>query len=87
MTETILRRPYAEKRYELSLSTIYKMMTEGRLPRPIRLGKRAVGWRESDVARWWDALSTADAADSWAGRGAAGAASANHRCQSHNLVY
>jgi prophage regulatory protein len=62
MTETILRRPDVEKRCGLSRSTIYQLMTEGRFPRPLRLGKRAVGWRESDVASWLKALSTSDAA-------------------------
>ncbi|MBT5242467.1 MAG: AlpA family phage regulatory protein [Rhodospirillaceae bacterium] len=62
MTETILRRPDVEKRCGLSRSTIYQLMTEGRFPRPLRLGKRAVGWRESDVASWLEALSTSDAA-------------------------
>jgi prophage regulatory protein len=62
MTETILRRPDVEKRCGLSRSTIYQLMTEGRFPRPVRLGKRAVGWRESDIAKWLGELSTSDAA-------------------------
>jgi prophage regulatory protein len=62
MTETILRRPDVEKRCGLSRSTIYQLMTEGRFPRPVRLGKRAVGWRESDIAEWLGRLSTSDAA-------------------------
>lgn len=61
MTETILRRPDVEKRCGLSRSTIYQLMTEGRFPRPVRLGKRAVGWRESDIAGWLGGLSTSDA--------------------------
>jgi prophage regulatory protein len=60
MTETILRRPDVEKRCGLSRSTIYQLMTEGRFPRPLRLGKRAVGWRESDVAGWLEALPTSE---------------------------
>ena len=62
MTETILRRPDVEKCCGLSRSTIYQLMTEGRFPRPVRLGKRAVGWRESDIAKWLGELSTSDAA-------------------------
>lgn len=62
MTETILRRPDVEKRSGLSRSTIYQLMTEDRFPRPVRLGKRAVGWRESDIAKWLGELSTSDAA-------------------------
>jgi prophage regulatory protein len=28
------------------------MMARGDFPRPVRLGKRAVGWRESDLQDW-----------------------------------
>ena len=31
---------------------IYAMMAEGQFPRPIKLGKRAVGWFESAITRW-----------------------------------
>lgn len=50
--ETILRRPAVEARTGLSRSTIYAMMARGEFPQPVRIGARAVGWRESDVARW-----------------------------------
>lgn len=46
------RRPSVERQTGLSRSTIYAMMAEGTFPRPIRLGKRAVGWRDSDIAAW-----------------------------------
>ena len=45
----ILRRPEVEVRTGLSRSTIYAMMDEGTFPRPIRLGKRAVGWRDKII--------------------------------------
>jgi len=49
---TILRRPAVERITGLSRSTIYAMMAEGDFPKPIKLGKRAVGWREADLASW-----------------------------------
>jgi prophage regulatory protein len=52
MLERILRRPDVEDRTGLSRSTIYAMMAEGQFPRPIKLGKRAVGWPESAITRW-----------------------------------
>lgn len=52
MTSTILRLPDVERRIGLSSSTIYAMMADGRFPRPIRIGKRAVGW-PSDVVDDW----------------------------------
>ena len=36
----------------LSKSTIYQMIKTNDFPRPLRLGKRAVGWRQSDIASW-----------------------------------
>lgn len=36
----------------LSRSTIYAMIAEGTFPKPLRLGKRAVGWPESAINEW-----------------------------------
>lgn len=54
MAQRMLRRPEVESRTGLSRSTIYAMMTEGTFPKPVRLGKRAVGWPESVIAEWLD---------------------------------
>ncbi|MCB1358265.1 MAG: AlpA family transcriptional regulator [Maritimibacter sp.] len=48
----ILRRPEIETLTGLSRSTIYAMMSEGTFPKPIRLGRRAVGWTESCIQEW-----------------------------------
>lgn len=52
MTDKILRRTQVEERIGLSRSTLYSMIAEGTFPKPIRLGKRAVGWTESSLADW-----------------------------------
>lgn len=52
MPEQILRCPHVQRTVGLSRSTIYVMIAEGEFPRPIKLGRRAVGWRESDIAEW-----------------------------------
>ena len=52
MTVRIYRRPDVEKLVGLSRSTLYAMMAEGSFPKPVKLGKRAVGWREADVLDW-----------------------------------
>ncbi|WP_348984600.1 AlpA family phage regulatory protein [Aliiroseovarius sp. S2029] len=41
----------------LSRSTLYAMMAEGTFPKPIKLGKRAVGWRAIDIEAWFEARS------------------------------
>ncbi len=48
----ILRRREVEKRTGLSRSTLYAQMAEGTFPKPIRLGKRAVGWTDSAIEEW-----------------------------------
>ena len=42
-------RPIVEDMLGLSRSTIYRMMNDGEFPRPVVLGRRAVGWRAADV--------------------------------------
>jgi len=46
------RRPIVENMLGLSRSTIYRMMNDGEFPRPVVLGRRAVGWRAADVETW-----------------------------------
>lgn len=52
MRETILRRPEVQARTGLGRSTIYAMMAAGTFPKPIKLGAKAVGWPESEIAAW-----------------------------------
>ena len=59
MTERILRRREVEARTGLSRSTIYAQMAEGAFPKPVRLGKRAVGWTDSDIDEWLESRETA----------------------------
>lgn len=58
MITKTLRRPDVQNITGLSRSTIYAMMAEGEFPKPIKLGKRAVGWREADVAAWLESRTT-----------------------------
>lgn len=52
MGQTILRLPAVKARTGLSRSTIYLRIAEGKFPRPISLGPRAVGWVEGEVIEW-----------------------------------
>ena len=52
MTHTILRLPAVKARTGLSRSTIYLRISEGRFPKPVSLGGRAVGWIEAEVNDW-----------------------------------
>ena len=48
----ILRLPEVVARTGLSRSTIYARLEQGRFPRPVALGGRAVGWIESEIDEW-----------------------------------
>jgi prophage regulatory protein len=39
-------------RIGLGRTAIYEAIQEGRFPRPIRIGARAVAWRHQDVESW-----------------------------------
>jgi prophage regulatory protein len=52
--ERLMRRPDVQNVTGLSRSTIYAMMAEGTFPKPVKLGKRAVAWREADIRNWLD---------------------------------
>ena len=52
MLPQIFRRKDLEERLKLSRSSIYAMMATGKFPKPIRLGRRAVGWLSGDIEKW-----------------------------------
>ena len=59
MVPQIFRRRQLEKQLGLTRSSIYKMREDGEFPRPIKLGRRAVGWRADEVANWLDKMQEA----------------------------
>lgn len=52
MATAILRLPTVKARTGLSRSTIYLRISEGRFPKPVSLGGRAVGWVEAEITDW-----------------------------------
>lgn len=52
MSETILRFPSVKAQSGLSRSHIYEQVQRGEFPAPVRLGRRAVGWLQSEVDAW-----------------------------------
>jgi len=52
MVTTILRLPEVKARTGLSRSTVYLRISNGKFPKPVSLGGRAVGWVESDINDW-----------------------------------
>jgi prophage regulatory protein len=54
--DRILRLPDVKAATGLSRSTIYQRMERKTFPAPMALGARAIGWRESDITAWLEAL-------------------------------
>ncbi len=49
---TIVRQKQVQARTGLSRSTIYLRISEGRFPKPVSLGTRAVGWVDAEIEAW-----------------------------------
>ncbi|QCP87440.1 AlpA family transcriptional regulator [Cereibacter sphaeroides] len=52
MPEKYLRRTNVESVTGLSRTTIYRLMAEGKFPKPVKLTSRAVAWPESRISEW-----------------------------------
>jgi prophage regulatory protein len=52
MSNEILRLPQLKTKVGLSRSSIYSAVSQGKFPRPIKLGARAIGWIASEVDTW-----------------------------------
>ena len=50
--ERLLRRPEVQEITGLSRSAIYAGMERGDFPRPRRIGRQSVAWRESEIDAW-----------------------------------
>ena len=48
----MLRRREVELLTGLSRSTLYAWISDGSFPKPVKLGKRAVGWPEDVIYDW-----------------------------------
>jgi prophage regulatory protein len=52
MSEKFLRLTEVQRRVPYSRSTIYLLVSQGKFPKPLSLGARAVAWLESDIDGW-----------------------------------
>lgn len=48
----ILRRAEVEQKTGIKRAHIYTLMKDGKFPRALRLGSRAVGWDSTEVDQW-----------------------------------
>jgi len=50
--DRLLRLPRVEEATGLRKSTIYGAIKDGLFPRPVKLSRRCVAWRESEIQAW-----------------------------------
>ncbi len=56
MTDRLLRMEDVVLKTSLPRSTITTMVRDGEFPAPLRIGKRACAYRESEIDAWIDTL-------------------------------
>ena len=56
-----LRLPEVIERCGYSKPSIYRLVKEGKFPRPVKLGARAVAWPEHVIQDWLDSRQQAAA--------------------------
>lgn len=56
---SVVRLPKVLLAAALSRSTVYAMIADGRFPKPMKLGERAVGWPEVEIAAWLESRKAA----------------------------
>ncbi len=56
MIDRLIRREEVQEMCGISRSEIYRQVSEGRFPKPLKVGLRAVRWRRSEVEGWIDDL-------------------------------
>jgi prophage regulatory protein len=54
MEDRFIRRKAVLAVTGLSNSTLYHFVSRGTFPVPLKLGKRTVAWKESEVQEWMD---------------------------------
>lgn len=59
-TDRIMRVKEVMTRSGLKRTALYSKVRDNQFPKPLKLGARAVGWRESDVLAWIDSLIPAE---------------------------
>jgi len=52
MSNRVIRRPEVQTLTGIPRSTLYAKIAAGDFPAPIKIGQRAVGWREAEVNDW-----------------------------------
>jgi prophage regulatory protein len=61
----LLDKHAVETMTSLDITTIYRKMSAGTFPQPVRVGRRRVAWRTSDILRWQQHLEVGTETVRW----------------------
>lgn len=56
--QKLMRCQEVIKTVGLSRASIYRLMEEGLFPRPVRIGKAAIAWKQEDLQQWIDSRTS-----------------------------
>ena len=56
----LLTRKQVEQKVQLTTSTIYRLMRDGRFPLPLKIGPSAVRWRSDELSAWLESRPRAE---------------------------
>jgi len=57
--DRLVRFPEVIHRTGRSRASIYRDMAQGKFPAAMKIGERAIAWRDSDLTAWLENLATA----------------------------
>lgn len=60
--ETLHRLPRVVEITGVPPSSVYAKMAQGIFPKPVKIGPRAVAWKQSDLAAWMETLKQREVA-------------------------
>ena len=56
MLDPIMRQKQVASAIGFSRGHLWRMISQKRFPAPFKMGKRSIGWRQSEVQNWIDDL-------------------------------
>ena len=57
--DRVMRQKEVSRMIGFSRGHLYRMIAQKRFPEPFKMGRRAVGWKQSEVQAWIDGLREA----------------------------
>lgn len=52
MSKVLIKMPETMRRTALGKAWIYKLISQGRFPQPVKIGTRAIAFIESEIDEW-----------------------------------